>query len=202
MHRTTMLVLCAFVLLLCAGSAFAQLTYPDTLKIDYFINANSGQPFANVQVTNTDLSGGNLCAAFYVFDPQQEMSECCSCNVTPNGLLTLSVDNNLVNNPVSVGPPLTTGTIWLVSASGNAKGACLTYPDKVTPTAGLRAWVTHVESTGAGPLGLYPFAIWGDAMQDESLSVTELAALETQCKAISLLGSGAGVCTCGSANGT
>jgi len=41
---------------------------------------------------------GTLCAMFYVFDDIEEMQACCGCPVTPDGLRTLSVINNLTTN--------------------------------------------------------------------------------------------------------
>jgi len=37
----------------------------------------------------------------YVLDAYQEMTECCACAESPNGLRTLSVNKNLTNNPLT-----------------------------------------------------------------------------------------------------
>ena len=37
---------------------------------------------------NDGDTGGNLWASIYVFDDSQELQECCSCEVTPDGLLS------------------------------------------------------------------------------------------------------------------
>src|ERR1039458_41773 len=44
---------------------------------------------------------GDLCANIYVFNDQQEMQECCSCQLTANSLTTLSVINELTSNPAN-----------------------------------------------------------------------------------------------------
>ena len=193
MHRT-MLVAFTLVLALLAGSAFAvtgstPTTYPDTLKVNYFVNANTaGDPDGTVQITNTGLSGGNLCADIYVFDANQEISECGSCLITPNGLLTLSVDYNLTSNPLT-GNVLTTGSIYVVSAAPTSSGTCATYPSSaVVPTAGLRAWGTHIQTGGQ---------ITETDFQDETLSASELKSLQNGCYAIKLDGSGSGLISCG-----
>lgn len=49
------------------------------------------------------------CALIYVFDDDQEMGECCGCLITPNGLNTYSVRNNLVNN-------------WSLATQDNSRG--------------------------------------------------------------------------------
>src|SRR5208283_4468639 len=41
---------------------------------------------------------GTVCAMIYVFDDIEEMQACCGCPVTPDGLRTMSVINNLTKN--------------------------------------------------------------------------------------------------------
>src|SRR5271169_6792013 len=119
MRRTTMLVVCTVALALCASFAAAAQTTPpaDTLKIDYFSNANTaGAPDGTVRLTNPGTSGGSLCAAIFVVDPNQELSECCSCVLSPDGLRTLSVNTDLTGNPLT-GVSLSTGAIKIVSVA-------------------------------------------------------------------------------------
>jgi hypothetical protein len=193
MHRSTMFAACTLVWALCACCAFAAtgtVTYPDTLKVNYFSYANTnGYPDGTVRILNTGLSGGNLCADIYVYDSSQEISECGSCLVTPNGLLTLSVNTNLTSNPLTgSGHILNTGSIIIVSAAPTSSGSCPTYPSSaVVPTAGLRAQGTHIQSTTAET---------ETDFQDETLSSSELKALQNGCYAIKLDGSGAGLISC------
>jgi len=159
----------------------------DTLKVDYFSNANTaGAPDATLRLDNPGTSGGNICAAIYVFDAQQEMSECCSCLLTPDGLRTLSVNADLTSNPLT-GVTLNTGVIKLVSTT--VPGACPAYPFSITPTPALRAWVTHIENKN--------FAVTETNAADATLSANEVTRLQAQCRAIWLDGSGAGQCSCG-----
>lgn len=191
MPRITTLVVCTLALTFCAGYAGAQTTEPaDTLKVTYFSNANTtGAPDATVLLTNVDTSGRTLCADIYVFDPNQEMSECCSCSITPNGLLTLSVNTQLTANPLTTGKTLKSGTISIISA----KNACGGLPTVITPAAGIKGWSTHIQN--------------GNTITEEELvlstfSSTELALLQTGCSSIATVGSGNGVCTCGTGGGT
>ncbi len=188
--RTTWLVVCTLALGLCVSAwAGTSATTPstDTLKVDYFSNANTaGAPDATVRLDNPGTSGGNICAAIYVFDAQQEMSECCSCLLTPDGLRTLSVNGDLTSNPLT-GVTLTTGVIKLVSTT--VPGACPAYPYTITPTPALRAWVTHIENNN--------FAVTETNAADATLSANEVTRLQGQCRAIWLDGSGAGRCSCG-----
>lgn len=189
MRRTTMLVVCTLALALCAGTAFASTTPPaDTLKVDYFSNANTaGAPDGTVRVTNPGTAAGNVCASFFVFDSYQELSECCSCLLTPDGLRTLSVNTDLTKNPLT-GVTLNTGLIKIVSTVPIA-GAC-PLPTVVNSTPAIRAWVTHIQN------GTY--AVTETASTDATLSYNEVVRLQRQCTAVQLVGSGAGICTCGS----
>jgi len=188
MRRTTMLVACTLALALCAGYAAAQ-EPADTLKVDYFSNANTaGAPDGTFRITNPGTAGGNLCAAIYVFDQYQELSECCSCLQTPDGLDTLSVNSDLTDNPLT-GVVLSTGVIKLVSTAVKG-GSCPYYPSSLTPTAGLRSWTTHVQNSN--------YTITETASQDATLSAAEVKRLQGECYAIQLDGSGRGRCYCGS----
>jgi hypothetical protein len=189
MNRT-MLVVCALAFTLCAGSALASTAAPppaDTLKVDYFANANTaGAPDATVRITNPNTYQGNICASIFVFDANQEMSECCSCLQTPDGLQTFSVNANLTNNPLT-GVILTGGLIKIVSTEPVA-GVC-PLPVKFTPVAAIRAWATHIQNSN--------FSITETASQDATLSSAEVSRLEGECSAINTDGSGAGICSCG-----
>ncbi|MGA2391535.1 MAG: hypothetical protein ABSF97_21445 [Candidatus Sulfotelmatobacter sp.] len=168
------------------GAAASVTTLPpDLYKVNYFSNANtSGAPDGTVRITNDGTSGGNLCAQIYVVDPYQEMSECCACLVTPNGLRTLSVDTNLTSNPLTGVKP-TTGTIEIISGYTTST-TCSPLNGIVTP--GIRAWGTHIQNT--------TFAITETESQDVQLTEGN-ANLLNECAAIQLDGSGAGVCSCG-----
>ena len=189
MSRTRIVVACTLVasLALFVGTAWAQTPPADTLKVDYFSNANTtGAPDGTVRITNPGTStvgAGGLCADIFIFDAGEEQSECCSCTTTPDGLLTLSVNSDLTSNPLN-GSVLSTGVIKIVSALTVA-GKC-PLPIKITPAAALRAWVTHIQNTS--------FTITETASQDATLSANEVSSLEAGCRSIARVGSGSGVC--------
>jgi hypothetical protein len=194
MKKTTMIVVCTLALALCTASAWAATsTAPpaDTLKVDYFANANTGgAPDGTVRIDNPGTSGGALCAAIFVFDVDEEMSECCSCYVSPDGLRTLSVDSDLTSNPLT-GTSLTGGVIKIVSTVASAGKTCPnpTSSANLVPTPAVRAWATHIQNSN--------YTITETASQDATLSSEEQGALEAQCYSIHKVGSGAGVCSCG-----
>jgi hypothetical protein len=182
---------------LCFASVASAQT--DVYKVDYFSNnlyqlVSGGVgfpptlPTANVRITNPGLTYGNLCAMIYVFDQDQQMTECCGCSVSHNGLLTLTVPQLTLN-------PLTfvvshNGVIKVVSAAVNNSPCDPTA--NVTPKPNLRVWVTHIQN----PIGTaYP--VTETEASDSTLGATELANLQAQCSFINILGSGQGICNCG-----
>jgi hypothetical protein len=174
------------------GDSPAAATAPptDTLQVNYFANANTaGAPDGTVELTNPGTSANaTICAMIYVFEPDEEMAECCGCTLTPNDLRTLSVNTNLTSNPLTGSSLVGSGTVSIVSATDS--GTC--NPTTVTPTPSTRDWGTHILTVSTGG-----FVITETTFQSATLGATNLAALEAGCRAISLEGSGHGICTCG-----
>lgn len=179
------LVIALLVLGLSSGVAMAQ----DVFRVNYFSNNAAPAPDATVRIDNPGLTYGNLCAMIYVFDADQQLSECCGCVETHNGLRTLSVRTNLTSNPLT-GVVSRNGVIKVVSAAVNNSPCDPTA--NVTPKANLRVWVTHIQN----PVGT-AFPITETESSDSTLGATELANLQAQCAFIGILGSGHGICSCG-----
>jgi hypothetical protein len=125
----------------------------------------------------------------YVFDADQQLTECCGCVETHNGLRTISVRNNLTSNPLT-GVKSTNGVIKVVSAAVNNSPCDPT--SNVKPTSNLRAWVTHIQNAVGTA-----FPITETESSDSTLGATELANLQAQCAFVNILGSGHGICSCG-----
>jgi len=179
------LVVALLVLGIGSGIAMAQ----DVYKLNYFSNNAAPAPDATVRIDNPGLTYGNLCAMIYVFDADQQLSECCGCVETHNGLRTLSVRRDLTSNPLT-GRVSTNGVIKVVSSAINNSPCDPTA--NVSPKANLRAWGTHIQN----PVGA-AFPITETEFTDSTLGATELANLQAQCAFINILGSGQGVCSCG-----
>jgi hypothetical protein len=125
MLKTLSLVVAAF------GFAAILSAQTDTFKVGYYSNAGE-TPDGTVRITNvgtniTTPGSGNVCALIYVFEPDQQMAECCGCLITPDGLLTLSINANLTDNPLTP-VTLTTGAIKIVSSAGGACNAAKPVP--------------------------------------------------------------------------
>jgi hypothetical protein len=178
-----------------AGLASAQTigSSTDVFKVNYFANNVAAAPDATVRIDNPGLTYGNLCAMVYVFDNDQQLTECCGCVETHNGLRTLSVKHDLTSNPLT-GVISNNGVIKIVASAVNNSPCDPTA--NVAPKANLRAWVTHIQNNvGSATSPAYP--ITETESSDSTLGATELANLQAQCAFISILGSGHGVCTCG-----
>jgi len=199
-------------------------------NVGYYTNANMGFPDAQMHVGNpgstgafgsgdpTTVAGGDLCANIYVFTSDQQLVECCSCKVTPNGMQGFSLGTNLTSNPLTAIVPHT-GAIKIVSSFGGGRRGAGLPPTVFTSTDGSRAfcdagsdywpqgrlesWITHVR-----PLSTPGFSVTEIDFQSAQLSWSELKKLEQQCYAIEAdpslggLGSGHGVCTCDPAKTT
>jgi hypothetical protein len=173
------LVVCTLffvVLVVSPRVARAQSPY----RVEYFANANtSGAPDATLRLDNDGSAERDLCADIFVFDTNEEMSECCSCLETPDGLRTLSVNNDLTSRPLNPGGAAPTG------------GTC-PVPTHITLVSGgeIQSWATHIQNS--------TFAITEAASQVSNLSSAEESLLAKECGAIDKVGSGNGLCSCGS----
>jgi hypothetical protein len=148
-----------------------------------------------VNITNAGtLNGfdpvGRICANVYVFDPNEEMVSCCSCMITPNGLNSLSVRNDLISNTLTPGVP-TSVVIKLVASTPIGPTCDASSPTAANLVRGMRAWGTNLHALPTAPatygITEYPFSI-------AELSATELQKLTSFCGFAQANGSGFGIC--------
>ena len=154
---------------------------------------------------------GNLCDLIYVFSNEQ-LLECCGCVVTPNGSRDYDVRKHLLANTltgqnptevvlqqVSSGPAGASVDFDATTCVGNPDGSvsCPTSgacdPTNAAPLPGLHGWLTQVQ-TVAGMVGVtehdVQFPDLGNGLMD----------LSEDCRALIELGSGRGLCTCGTSD--
>jgi hypothetical protein len=158
---------------------------------------DAGNQTAALEAYNTP----NLCANIFVFNDVQEMMECCSCSLTANSLLTISVINDLTADPANPSEPLTAGVIKIVGSPTCAAAAPVT-----TVAQGLHAWINHTETMASNQGGFTPTP-WGfitstsvEEFAHSPLDTGELAYLNAGCAEIhslSILSMNPGICTCG-----
>ena len=181
-----------------SGNALAQ-GDNSVYFVTYYSNARTaGAPSAVLRLINdgdkstTSTEGvpnGNLWASIYMFDDSQEFQECCSCEVTPDGLTSEWINTELLGNSLT-GKSNTRGVIKVVSSSTNPGD-----PTNNTLAPGLRGWATHIQNTKVGD-GPQTYAVTETALADSNLSSTENLDLEELCSFSITLGSGKGVCSC------
>jgi len=189
-------------------AAFAQ---ESTYNFGYYTNANTeGIPDARMSVVNPGSKGGyspggDLCANIYVIRSDQQIEECCSCKISPNGLRTFSLNTDLTGNPLT--PTVTHGAIKIISSAVPTSGSCQSASgNTIVPLAGtdykpfghLGTWITHMNATTNGS-----FSVSETGFLPSDLPDTELTKLQSQCNLIVAaaggpLGTGIGICTCGS----
>jgi hypothetical protein len=188
-------VVIAFALAIGVTSAVAQ---DNVYAVGYFANAHAtGAPGAQLRLTNDGsyTAAGvsqNLCAAIYVFNNDEEMTECCSCAVTPDQYLDLSVNNNLTSSIEESGTENYRGIIKVVSTQVPATGVCS--PVSYTAAPGIRGWLTRIQAGATAGT----FSITEGDLKDSALSGYELNTnLEQTCSFVLALGSGTkGACSC------
>jgi hypothetical protein len=174
-----MLVLAIAVML--GGTDLAQ-GDPTYYFTTYFSNNVANAPDETVRIINDGDTEQNLYADIYVFDDSEELTECCSCVVTPDGLLSESVRKNLTANPLTGIIP-TRGVIKVISDFGPFAAI------NPVPTAGLRAWATHAQKLAAG------FSLTETLMADSNLADSERTLLRDLCRFDALLSGQPCTCT-------
>ena len=191
------------VTLMLGGNAFAQDN--SVFFTTYYSNANyPGAPDATVRIVNDGNTDNSLYADIYVLDDSQELQECCGCFVSKDGLLSESVNTELLSNSLT-GKINHRGVIKIISdANVNGWDA----GSAIKTTAGLRVSATHIQSLkyeffgASDPGGSFDWAVTETNANDANLGAVEKSLLPEECGFIvgtedaAGLGSGSGVCSC------
>ena|SRR5579871_6856675 len=199
MHKQFTLVLATLAM---SAAAFAQthIFQDGGYQIGYAANLNVGDSVINL--SNDGAQGGffsakytgSICANVYVFDASEEEIACCACQITPNGLNSLSAKSDLINNTLTPAVPSSI-VIKLVAtapinASATKAGTCdPTQP--LVPVTGLLAWGATLEPAGGSPATYSPIAV---SFLNGQLGAGEQADLATVCGFVQAEGTGFGVC--------
>jgi hypothetical protein len=205
-------VLLMTIVCLAVGIAAAQSEPTDTYQVDYYSNVfapvatgtvhivNPGTALTKLNPDGKPLNGsGNLCANIFVYNNDEQVVECCSCLLTPDSERTLSINGNLLGNPINSGNVTADGVIKIISTAP-VKGVCPlpTGDTTITPTAGLRAWAANIQVQGTGSDSApYSYPETEEAFAAAPLTGFEFEYNETECSAIGTSGSGPGICSCG-----
>jgi hypothetical protein len=173
-----------------AALAFSAVAFADdTFQIRYAANLNIGDSYVDFTNSGATVANGvsqNLCINLYTFDPAEELISCCTCSVTPNGLVSLSVMKSLISNPLTPAIPSSV-VIKAVASTGVCNASAVT-----TLAHGLLGWGTtlHQNTSTAAP----SFSVTETAFSQADLSAPELAHITSTCGFIQSDGSGFGIC--------
>ena len=171
-------------------TASAGVTVNPMLLVTYFNLANSVQSGIDgtLQIVHPGVTLGDICAMVYVFDSKQELNECCGCKISESGIRSLSLINDLTSNTLTGKKPVA-GTIEIVPSDVAQNGLC--NAGTISPDSGLSAWDTNVQASQG------TYTITETTLSQTSLSSAEAAVLATECSMMQQLGSGQGICSCG-----
>jgi hypothetical protein len=174
-----------------ADSPF-QVRYASNLNVgDSVVNiSNSGAIGAALAAGTSAATTGAICANVYAFSPDEQMISCCSCPVTPNGLVSLSSQKDLISNTLT--PAVPTSIVIKLLATVPVAGTCAGSAAVVgasTLAPGMVAWGTTIHAAPGGGFGVTetPFT-------PATLSAGELSRLSNLCNFINANGSKYGIC--------
>jgi len=215
MQRHILITLAALALSTVAFSQAIDSATPDAFQIRYVGNVTSNgtatDPSGNSLVINITNSGTSvtsnnriknpLCINIYAFDPQEELLACCTCQVTPNGLVHVSVQTDIASHLLTPGTPNSYVIKLLATNITNTRSCDAGNNYGVGDLAGgMRAWGTTLHFP---PGGTTPTVLTEGAFLNGGLSQAELNHITTFCGFIEANGSGFGACStaCSPANG-
>ena len=174
-------------------------------QVRYVSNLTAGESFINVtnngaSSTAANLDGGqqngSLCVNAYSFSPDEQLISCCSCLVTPNGLVSFAVSRDLTSNPLTPIVPDSV-VVKLLSSTPDVGGTCnpasVGKTDTNLLTDGLLAWGTTLHRLVVGPGGTF-LGVAETRFANGRLSRTELQRMTSLCGFIRANGSGYGLC--------
>lgn len=192
-------------------------------QVRYFANLNIADSLINIVNTGANgvsLNGpgfgpvGNICVNVYAFSPDEQLVSCCSCLITPNGLVSLSVRDDLRADTLTGVAPNSMVVKLLATATGagpvftgsTCTGSAAAAATPVFPAVlagSTAAWATtaHIPGATAVPGAPAPFAITETPFTGATLSPGERASIVNRCTNIIGNGSGFGICRGCSAGG-
>jgi hypothetical protein len=198
-------------ILVTAGSVGVPATTADSpFQVRYAANLNLGESY--IDIINDGANGapllgpgfgaaaGNICVNVYAFSPDEQLISCCSCLVTPNGLVHLGVNADLTSKTLTGVIP-TSVVVKLVATLAGAGGAGTSCTNTAaTATAaglvsGMAAWGTTLHPQGAAN------TTTETRFTPATLSAGELASITGRCSSILGNGSGFGICNSCKAGG-
>ena len=175
-----------------------QVRYASNLAIgDSVVNfSNAGSSSTDTGLATGAPQNGDICANIYAYSPDEQLVSCCSCNVTPNALNSLSVKNDLASNTLT--PIIPSALVIKVLATAGGSACTASKAASVGPKdlrIGLLAWGTTIHAlpvTAGSPATTY--GVTETRFDNPVLSEAELRRMTQLCSFIRANGSGYGIC--------
>jgi len=126
------------------AASWGSVTLDSPYQVRYAANLDRGESY--IDIINTGANGaslmgpgiggpiGNICVNLYAILPDEEMDSCCSYLITPNQLVELGVNRDILSNPATAAP-VTSVTLKLVGTLPGTGGV----PTDCTNSAALVA---------------------------------------------------------------
>jgi hypothetical protein len=203
MSLRSLAVFAALMIIAVAASAqpFLNAAVPSAFQVKYVSNLAAGASYINIvndgasaTVGNIgQFASGNICVQVYGFDQGEELQDCCTCTITPNGIASFTVGGTtagLFNGPGSTanGQVPTSAVVKLVSTSVARCDAAVAVTTAQLAD-GMHAWGTALHKAPGGT-----FATTETEFSRGDLSAAEYTHLTNFCAFIESNQSGFGVC--------
>jgi hypothetical protein len=193
------------------GAATGPVTLDTPYQIHYFSNLTAGDSYVNIvndgargsvgtgaAATAATVNTGTLCANVYVFAADEEFVSCCSCPVTPDGLVSLSAQKDLIANTVQNTNLLGGATAIVVKllatvptgisfgSAGTCTGSAFLTPASTAVAAqivlsnGMVAWGTNLHTNTSSGTTPSPYGLTETAFVPASIDTSFTASSELQ----------------------
>ena len=193
-----------------SGKAAAD-PIPGTELVGYFDTSETvsdngtGDGDNIVRIVND--TGVEMCALIYVLDDDEEMGECCGCVLSPNKVISLSVERDLTQSWREASQDQENGVIYAFSSAPNNRNCLLSngrrnyacnagcdpslgFTAPTTPIPHINGNITRVQAIGPAE------SITETDMTNNGDDDSQEHAMASQCANIVNHGSGLGACRC------
>lgn len=201
MKRTNFIAVTALLALALVPAAVAS---DSPFQVSYAANLVLGDSVINI--TNTGANGdnlfgpgagttGNICVNVYVLSPDEQLIACCSCLASPNALLSLSVQQDLLINTLTPVHPesVVIKLLSTVPGTGGIDTSCTnsaaTQGGTRVLATGMAAWGTTIRRGASGGI-----AVSEAPFTSVTVSSDELESLTNRCAFIIGNASPIGIC--------
>ncbi len=178
-----------------AATAFGQAipgSPAGALQVHYAAHLNAGDSVINITNAGTQNTATgavtNICANVYALTVDEVLFSCCSCTVTPDALVSLSVARDMYPFVLILNFP-TTLVVKVVASTGRCNASSV---DAANLADGLAAWGSKLHSVTVG--GVTTLGMTETPFVQKGLSAADLNHLTAYCGFIQANGSGFGIC--------